>query len=74
MNEPPIEEDLADLHSDIDSMVAALNTETPPAPEIENIVKNQLNNEMPNSYKDTLKAREALLYGLDDLIISRGQD
>ena len=72
MNESPIEEDLADLHSDIDSMVAALNTETPPAPEIENIIKNQLNNEIPNSYKDTLKAREALLYGLDDLIISRG--
>ena len=72
MNETTIQEDLADLDSDIDSMVAALNNETPPAPEIDNIIKGKLGKETPDSYKDTLKAREALLYGLDDLIISRG--
>ena len=32
---------LVDLESDIDSMVAALESETPPAPEINKLVKDE---------------------------------
>ncbi len=71
MPQPDRKDDLKELESNIDSMVAALESETPPAPEI-----SQLNREsipFKNSkYKSTLKVREAILTGVDDLLISRG--
>ncbi len=62
---------LVDLESDIDSMVATLESETPPAPEIHKLIKDEeLVDE--KSYKTKLKGREVILSGLDDLLISRG--
>tara|TARA_B100001123_G_scaffold147870_1_gene171292 strand:- start:5549 stop:7126 length:1578 start_codon:yes stop_codon:yes gene_type:complete len=62
---------LVELESDIDSMVATLESETPSAPEIHNMVKEESLVE-EKSYKITLKGREAVLSGIDDLLISRG--
>ena len=62
---------LVDLETDIDSMVAALESETPPAPEVNKIQKEEEVVE-EQTYKSTLKGREALLSGIDDLLISRG--
>ena len=60
-----------DLESDIDSMVSVLESEAPPAPDIKEITKSE---EPPrkSSQKSTLKVREAILTGIDDLLISRG--
>ena len=62
---------LVELESDIDSMVATLESETPSAPEIHNMVKEE-SLVQEKSYKITLKGREAVLSGIDDLLISRG--
>ena len=59
------------LEKEIDSMISALETETPAAPDIKGIVKEDAKPQGP-SIKSTLKAREAILAGVDDLLISRG--
>ena len=62
---------LVDTETDIDSMVAVLESDTPPAPNLKNLTKEHTVIET-NSYKNTLKTREATLSGVDDLLISRG--
>tara|TARA_B100000959_G_scaffold53000_4_gene55128 strand:+ start:4020 stop:5597 length:1578 start_codon:yes stop_codon:yes gene_type:complete len=57
--------------SELESMVATLQTETPSAPEIKGIVKEEDKVEINNN-KEKLKSREAILAGIDDLLISRG--
>jgi hypothetical protein len=57
--------------SELESMVATLQTETPSAPEIKGIVKEEDKVEINND-KEKLKSREAILAGIDDLLISRG--
>ena len=52
-------------------MVATLQTETPPAPEINGMVKDK-DRVVISSNKSTLKSRESILTGIDDLLISRG--
>lgn len=52
-------------------MVATLQTETPPAPEINGMVKDK-DRVVISSNKATLKSRESILTGIDDLLISRG--
>ena len=59
------------LEKEIDSMISALETETPAAPDIKGIVKEEAEPE-GGSIKSTLKVREAILAGVDDLLISRG--
>ena len=63
--------DIVDLESDIDSMVSALETETPAAPDFNEIINTEKSSSEPNT-KSTLKVREAILTGIDDLLISRG--
>ena len=60
-----------DLEGDIDSMVSALQSETPSAPDIKEITKSE---ETPSEsdQKSILKGREVILAGIDDLLISRG--
>ena len=60
-----------DLESDIDSMVSVLHSEAPPAPDIKEITKSE-ENPSESDQKSTLKGREAILSGIDDLLISRG--
>ena len=60
-----------DLESDIDSMVSVLQSEAPPAPDIKEITKSE-DNPRESDQKSTLKGREAILTGIDDLLISRG--
>ncbi len=60
-----------DLESDIDSMVSVLQSEAPPAPDIKEITKAE-DNPRESDQKSTLKGREAILTGIDDLLISRG--
>ena len=62
---------LLDLETDIDSMVAALESETPSAPNINKIQKEE-EKEDKQSYKSLLKNREILLSGVDDFLISSG--
>jgi len=62
---------LLGLEKEIDSMISALETETPAAPDIKEIVKVETKLE-ESSIKSTLKGREAILTGVDDLLISRG--
>ena len=62
---------LLGLEKEIDSMISALETETPAAPDIKGIVKAEAKPE-GSSIKSTLKVREAILTGVDDLLISRG--
>ncbi|HIG33340.1 MAG TPA: hypothetical protein EYQ11_00455 [Candidatus Poseidoniales archaeon] len=62
---------LLGLEKEIDSMISALETETPAAPDIKGIVKEDTKPK-GSSIKSTLKAREAILTGVDDLLISRG--
>ena len=62
---------LLGLEKEIDSMISALETETPAAPDIKGIVKAETKPE-GSSIKSTLKVREAILTGVDDLLISRG--
>ncbi|MBF93279.1 MAG: hypothetical protein CMB78_05850 [Euryarchaeota archaeon] len=62
---------LVDIESDIEDMVAALESETPPAPEINKMIKEESKFE-ERELRDSLKNREAILSGLDDLLISRG--
>ena len=62
---------LLDLETDIDSMVAALESETPSAPNINKIQK-EVEKEDKQSYKSLLKNRENLLSGVDDFLISSG--
>lgn len=62
---------LLDLETDIDSMVAALESETPAAPDI-NKIKKEGEKESTQSYKSLLKNREILLSGVDDFLISSG--
>ncbi len=62
---------LVDIESDIEDMVAALESETPPAPEITKMIKEETKFE-ERELRDALKNREAILSGLDDLLISRG--
>ena len=62
---------LVDIESDIEDMVAALESDTPPAPEINKMVKVDQKLE-ERDYRRTLKNRESILSGLDDLLISRG--
>ena len=57
--------------SELESMVATLQTETPPAPEINGMVKDK-DRVVISSNKATLKSRESILTGIDDLLISRG--
>jgi hypothetical protein len=57
--------------SELESMVATLQTETPSAPEIKGMVK-EGDKVVINNNKETLKSREAILTGIDDLLISRG--
>ena len=54
---------LLDLETDIDSMVAALESETPAAPDINKIQK-EGEKESPQSYKSLLKNREILLFDI----------
>ncbi len=62
---------LVEIESDIEDMVAALESETPPAPEINKMIKEETKFE-ERELRDSLKNREAILSGLDDLLISRG--
>ena len=57
--------------SELESMVETLQTETPSAPEINGMVKDGDTAEINNN-KTTLKSREVILTGIDDLLISRG--
>jgi len=57
--------------SELESMVATLHTETPPAPEINGMVKEE-DKVVINNIKEILKSREAILTGIDDILISRG--
>ncbi|MDP6913254.1 MAG: hypothetical protein QF736_04985 [Candidatus Thalassarchaeaceae archaeon] len=57
--------------SELESMVATLQTETPSAPEIKGMVKDE-DRVAINNNKSTLKSREVILTGVDDLLISRG--
>ena len=57
--------------SELESMVATLQTETPSAPEINVMVKDEDRVVIDNN-KATLKSREVILTGVDDLLISRG--
>ena len=62
---------VTDLESDIDSMVSVLQSEAPPAPDIKEITKTE-ENPIESDQKSTLKVRETILAGIDDLLISRG--
>ncbi|OUW14754.1 MAG: hypothetical protein CBD24_00950, partial [Euryarchaeota archaeon TMED164] len=57
--------------SELESMVETLQTETPSAPEIKVMVKDE-DKVAISSTKATFKSREAILTGIDDLLISRG--
>ena len=57
--------------SELESMVATLQTETPSAPEIKGMVKEE-DKVVINNIKEKLKSRESILTGIDDLLISRG--
>ena len=57
--------------SELESMVATLQTETPSAPEMKGMVKDE-DRVAINNNKATLKSREVILTGVDDLLISRG--
>jgi len=59
------------LENEIESMVSVLETETPSAPDIKGMVKQGTKPE-ESSIKSTLKGREVILAGVDDLLISRG--
>ena len=61
---------VTDLESDIDSMVSVLQSNTP-APDIKEITKTE-ENPIESDQKSTLKVRETILAGIDDLLISRG--
>ena len=56
---------------ELESMVETLQTETPSAPEIKVMVKDE-DRIAISSTKATFKSREAILTGIDDLLISRG--
>ena len=56
---------------ELESMVETLQTETPSAPEIKVMVKDE-DRVAVSSTKATFKSREAILTGIDDLLISRG--
>ena len=63
--------DLISPESELESMVETLHTETPAAPEISLMAKEGDEGDI-TSNKTTLKSREAILTGVDDLLISRG--
>ena len=70
----PLNEESSNLHStesELETMVETLQTETPSAPKITGMVKedDRVNNA---SNKTNLKSRETILTGIDDLLISRG--
>ena len=60
-----------DLEGDIDSMVSVLQSGAPPAPDIKEISKSEVT-PSESDQKSTLKGREVILAGIDDLLISRG--
>ena len=57
--------------SELESMVETLQTETPSAPDIKIIVKDE-DGDAISSTKASFKSRETILTGIDDLLISRG--
>ena len=60
-----------DSENDIETMASVLQSEPPPAPDVNEISKSE---EAPNDsdQKFILKGRETILTGIDDLLISRG--
>ena len=71
MEGPGDSNEIMSLETDIDSMVSALESTAPAAPDIRGMVKKQDNND-ESIIKATLKVREAILTSVDDLLISRG--
>lgn len=63
---------LIDVESKIDSMLATLEDTTPSAPDVRKIKQKDSEEIGRTQHKKSLKAREAALTAVDDLLISRG--